>query len=317
MSDVRSHYEGCLLGLAIGDALGAPAESLSYDEIRTRWPPDGIRSFYPFRGLSPGSYTDDTEMSIAVARGLLGAEDFGTESIMESMTRAFINWLENTDSTRSPGNSCMRGVNNLKSGIHWSESGVVHSKGCGTAMRAAPIGLAYPHAIDALTNMASHVSLMTHGHPCATAGSFATAFLVARSLDGTNTADILVELIRKSARISEEFAKYIMRVPIVLGMEDLKDAHIMLGAGWVAEEAVAGAVYANIKHPYSFKDCVLEAANSGGDTDSKACIAGAIAGARLGRDALPTEWVEGVEDRTLLIDLAKKLFKLQKELEQI
>ncbi len=313
----KDRYEGCMLGLAIGDAVGAATEFLTFEEIRNRWPPNGVESYHPFRGLRPGSYTDDTEMSIAVAQGLLNAKDHGTNSIMESMTQSFIEWMSNTNSSRSPGSTCMLGVQHLRSGIHWSESGMNDSKGCGTAMRSAPIGLAYPHALDALTNISSRISKMTHGHACATAGSFATAFLVARSLDGTKTENLLDDLIKHSFRISEEFAEHMRRIPEALDMEEPQEAHSHLGKGWVAEEAVAGAIYANIKHPDSFRACILEAANSGGDTDSKACIAGAIAGARLGKDAIPSGWIEAIENRDLLLRLASQLMRLQTQLEQI
>ncbi len=306
-----------MLGLAVGDAIGAPTEFLSFDEIRNRWPPNGVESFNPFRGLRPGSYTDDTEMSIAVAQGLLNAKDYGTKTIMESMTKEFVDWMANTSSSRSPGSTCMMGVQHLKSGIHWSESGMNDSKGCGTAMRAAPIGLAYHHALDALTNMSSRISKMTHGHDCATAGSFATAFLVARSLDGTDCAELVEDLITRSALISQEFSNHLQTVQQALETDDQQEAHELLGKGWVAEEAVAGAIYANMKHPDSFRDCILEAANSGGDTDTKACIAGAIAGTRLGIDAIPSGWIEGIENRVLLFDLANGLHQLQKKLEQI
>ncbi len=317
MVSMKDRYEGCMLGLAIGDAIGAATEFLSYDDIRRKFPPEGVQGFHPFRGMRPGSYTDDTEMSIAVARGLLNAKDFGTEAIMESMTKEFIAWRENTSSSRSPGNTCILGVLGLSSGKHWSESGVADSKGCGTAMRSAPLGLAYRHALDAITGLGSKISLMTHGHPIATAGSVATAFLVAKSLDGTDTADLHDELVRRIRQIDEDFAIHMILIPTAMAEQSSKVAHRILGDGWAAEEAVAGAIYANVKHPSSFKDIILEAANSGGDTDSKACIAGAIAGARLGREAIPSGWIEGIEDRDLLIELANKLLKLQPKLERI
>ncbi len=317
MLSQQERYEGCMLGLAIGDAMGAATEFLTYDEIRRRFPPNGSESYRSFRGLRPGSYTDDTEMSIAVAKGLLNAKDMTTVAIMECMTKEFIEWMDTTSSSRSPGNTCMRGVGNLKSGVPYSESGILGSKGCGTAMRSAPLGLAYWHALDALKSMSKRVSLMTHDHPTASAGSFATAFLVAKSLEGLETQALLDELVKRTRRIDEPFAEHMLLIPEALKIEMTKAAHELLGRGWVAEEAVAGAIYANIKHPNSFRDIILEAANSGGDTDSKACIAGAIAGTRLGRDAIPTGWIEGIENRDLLIDLGKKLLRLQSKLEEI
>ncbi|MFW9851176.1 MAG: ADP-ribosylglycohydrolase family protein [Candidatus Thorarchaeota archaeon] len=313
----QERYEGCMLGLAIGDAIGAATEFLTYDEIRRRFPPNGVDHFQSFRGMRPGSYTDDTEMSIAVAKGLLNAKDFTTVSIMESMTREFIDWMDNTSSTRSPGNTCLRGVGNLKSGVPYTESGVLGSKGCGTAMRSAPIGLAYCHALDAITSISKRVSLMTHDHPTATAGSFATAFLVAKSLDGSSSVSLLDELVRQTKPIDNDFTNHMKRIPEALNLEKPEAAHELLGRGWVAEEAVAGALYVNIKHPDSFRQIILEAANSGGDTDTKACIAGAIAGTRLGRDSIPAGWIEGIENRELLISLGKQLIRLQSKLEEI
>jgi ADP-ribosylglycohydrolase len=306
-----------MVGLAVGDSVGAATEFLTHEEIRRRWPPSGVDSFQSFRGMRPGSYTDDTEMSIAVANGLLRAKDYSRDAIMESMVKEFIDWSNNTSSARAPGNTCMLGVSRLKGGVHWSESGSNDSKGCGTAMRSAPIGLAYHHALDALIPMASHVSLITHGHPAATAGSIATAFLVASSLPGTATDELLDGLIRHSRPVSEDFVRHVGLISQALDEESSKSAHELLGRGWVAEEAIAGAIYANIKHPDSFRSIILEAANSGGDTDSKACIAGAIAGARLGLEAIPSGWVEGIENRGLLLSIASDLLRLQGKLAEI
>ena len=68
-----SKYKGCLLGLAIGDALGAPVEFLRLQEIKKRYGKDGIADFHGWRGFKPGSYTDDTQMSLATAVGCLRA----------------------------------------------------------------------------------------------------------------------------------------------------------------------------------------------------------------------------------------------------
>ncbi|MHA1637165.1 MAG: ADP-ribosylglycohydrolase family protein, partial [Candidatus Thorarchaeota archaeon] len=159
--------------------------------------------------------------------------------------------------------------------------------------------------------------LITHGHPAATAGSIGTAYLVAKAILETPLLKSVEELKRFTKGISTDFTERLELIPEALEMDDNKRAHELLGRGWVAEEAIAGAIFAVAKHPESFKDIILEAANSGGDTDSKACIAGAIAGARLGRKAIPSGWVEGIENRQLLSDLSRRLIKLQSKLEQI
>ncbi|MBR9980168.1 MAG: ADP-ribosylglycohydrolase family protein, partial [Desulfatitalea sp.] len=91
----------------------------------------------------PALFTDDTQMSIAVARALILAGEKQVDAIMVAMRDEFVQWRQSPDNNRAPGNACLQGVANLEKGIHWTQSGVPHSKGCGSAMRAAPIGYLY------------------------------------------------------------------------------------------------------------------------------------------------------------------------------
>lgn len=297
-----------MLGLAIGDALGAPTEFLSYDEIRVRFPPDGVQDFHPFVGLRAGSYTDDTEMTIAIALGILNASKSNLESILDSISTEFVKWYGQTKAGRSPGRTCTSSVSRLRQGVHWSVSGKNDSKGCGTAMRSAPIGLAFRTDLNMLEELATKSSLITHGHPAATAGSIGTAYLVVKALEGIPILDSVESLLERTEGMSKDFTDCIGKIPAALEEENSRKAHEMLGEGWVAEEALAGAIYVCAKHPDSFERVVLEAANANGDTDSKACIAGAIAGAYQGENALPKRWRTQVEDNLLLIELADRLY---------
>ncbi|MBR9980088.1 MAG: ADP-ribosylglycohydrolase family protein, partial [Desulfatitalea sp.] len=122
--------KGVIYGLAIGDALGWPTEFLKLDQIRAKYGPQGITEL-----PDPALFTDDTQMSIAVARALILTGETQVDAIMAAMRDEFVQWRKSPDNNRAPGNACLQGVANLEKGIHWTQSGVPHSKGCGSAMR--------------------------------------------------------------------------------------------------------------------------------------------------------------------------------------
>ena len=109
--DRRSRVRGCLLGGAIGDALGAPTEFLSLGTIRSRWPPDGVNGFEPAYGLAGGAITDDTQMTLFTAEVMIEAararlDDDGT---VEATRRAYLRWLT-TQRDWSRSSACTRDV---------------------------------------------------------------------------------------------------------------------------------------------------------------------------------------------------------------
>src|SRR3954451_1818247 len=129
---------GCLFGLAIGDALGAPTEFLTVDEILRRFPPHGPAA----PEGNPARVTDDTQMMLAVGEALLAAARPYTAATLEGPLRAaFIVWNNSPENNRAPGMTCMRACENLEQGLPWTEATVPGSKGCGANMRVAPVGL--------------------------------------------------------------------------------------------------------------------------------------------------------------------------------
>lgn len=299
-------YEGCIVGLAVGDALGFPTEFMGLKEIRARWGDAGVTDFETCGRHRAGAYSDDTQMSLAVARALLTAGDRPLEGLMAEMGTEFVTWAESPDNNRAPGGTCMRACRLLASGAAWREAGRNDSKGCGTAMRSAPVGLYFHGDWPRLVEVASASSLITHGHPCATAGSVATAGLVSMALDGMEPADMVDSLCDLVAAISEEFVAAIRQVPGLLAHPP-DEALRELGHGRVAEEAVADALYCFLRTPDDFAATVLAGANSDGDSDSIACIAGAISGAYNGANAIPMHWREQVENAAGLRAVAAQL----------
>jgi len=146
-------YQGCLLGLAIGDALGAPVEFLSLPEIKKRYGKDGITDFHAWRGFKPGSYTDDTQMSLATAVGCIRTyQEWRERGISDSVSvvyHRYLDWLESQndpEQRRGPGRTCLSALQSGKMGT--MEERINESKGCGGVMRTAPAGLAFPSERD-------------------------------------------------------------------------------------------------------------------------------------------------------------------------
>ncbi len=295
--------EAVLFGLALGDALGYPVEFMSLQAIRQKYYPNGIQNL-PF----PAYYSDDTQMTLALAEGIMDAGIHAPiDSLMQSVGNHFIKWLNSPDNNRAPGTTCINGVKHFQSGISWSESGIVESKGCGSAMRVAPLGYIYQNVEVRLREVSIATSLITHRHPTAIAATVAAAYLVKIALDGVPISNYISRLYEFVTGISDEFDLAILRVGHVLGWanEDLALDHI--GQGWTGEEAVALALYCVLRYPDDYLACIRRAANTNGDSDSIACIAGGIMGARLGLSAIPLEWRTNCENASGLSDLAHRI----------
>lgn len=307
-------FLGCMYGLAIGDALGFPVEFFDLEEIKRQRGSQGVQDFEPYCGLKAGTYTDDTEMSLAVARGLLKTQDVkATEIVIEDICKEFIEWGKNCNLCRSPGKTCLRGVENLVKGVSWQKSGIKDMKGCGAAMRSAPIGLVYHNDLAGLVKITDAVSRATHAHPTGIAAGIGTAGLVYLALDSCKLEDIADRIceITKSADEKGEFKEKIKQIKEVWNLPT-EDAIKRLGEGWVGEEAVAIALYCFLKSPNDYRKTVLRAVNISGDSDSVGCIAGAISGAYNGINGIPEEWVENIEDSELIGKLAKELYERAK-----
>jgi ADP-ribosylglycohydrolase len=176
---VRSHFRGCLLWGAVGDALGRPAEGKSPAEIRATFGPDGPTEYVRWRGWRggpTGTITDDTQLTMEIARSIITT---GGRFDPEDFSRRLVAWLP---VGRGKGRATTDAVENLSAGEPWWRSGVaVNSAGNGAAMRAAPIGLV--HALrptpSELAQDAVLSSLPTHTHRVGVAGAIVIAAGVA------------------------------------------------------------------------------------------------------------------------------------------
>jgi ADP-ribosylglycohydrolase len=307
MPSERERAQALLLGVALGDALGWPVEFMDRPAILVKYGRPGILA-----PPDPALCTDETQMTSAVAEALVEAGHRDLDVLMGAMARAFIGWKRDPSTpSRAPGATSMRGVNALERGAPWREAGVKDSKGCGSCMRVSPVGFFYQDDPGRLQNIARAQGVLTHRHPTADAACIAGAYLVKLALDGVDPAEYPQRVLKFGYGISAEFDAAIGRVTHVLSWPDEEAAlnHIgpTRGGGWVAEEAIAMALYCVMRHPVDFVGAVRLAANITGDSDGVASIAGGLVAARLGCGALPNEWLDRLENRDYLVDLANRL----------
>jgi ADP-ribosylglycohydrolase len=276
----ESQITGCIVGLAVGDALGYPAEFRLRSQLVEEIGPQGITDFIALKDPRfskpqfiapdhpPGTYTDDTQMTIAVAEALLDAGNHALDVLMDNLGRRFVQWSKSAENNRMPGRACMEGCRKLASGIPWREAGDPESKGCGSAMRVAPVGLFY-QSHDDVTKVARSSSKLTHRHPTALEGAAAAAIMVAMAIKHASPEEIFAEIERLCSSRCADFAATWKKIPDFISKPSTsvlaKDG---IGEGWVAEEAVASAMYCFWRHPDDYVGALLEAINTDGDSDS-------------------------------------------------
>ncbi len=312
--DRFTSYRGTVLGLAIGDALGAPVEFLSLAEIRERFGSDGIVDLSPWNDFPAGSFTDDTQMSVATAKGLLQAHarssTLDTGIVRGAVHNQYVAWLrsqEDPKERRAPGRTC---TSALRSGHAGSMTQPLnYSKGCGGVMRVAPIGLALRG--ERAFEVGAECAALTHGHPSGYLSAGFLAELIAHLADGTPLEEgvaVALETLCRWDRHEEtrdaldnaiELAR--ARRPVIGAMDEL-------GRGFVGDEAVAIALFCALRFPDDWRAATIAAVNHSGDSDSTGSICGAIAGAALGAKAIPEGWLTVIEARPELERLARDLY---------
>ena len=326
--DDLERTRGSIIGLAIGDALGHPTEFVSsVRAIKAKWGELGVTDMMPSGRHPAGTFTDDTQMTICVARALVRAGHAPLDELMKILGQEFVAWSRSNDNNRAPGGTCMTGCRALSSGILWREAGVEKSKGCGAAMRAAPIGLYFWDDVDAMVRISAAQSSLTHRHPTGIASSVAAAAPVAfvlreKTLDGMLAftracvekldTKLLIE-VGCSQALAEEIGNREMLAALDATEaaldKETDDVCSLLGGAWIGEEAVATALWCVLKTKGDFREAVLRGANSSGDSDSIACIAGSVAGALMGIAGIPSDWVARVEKTADLDGLATALHR--------
>ncbi|MGW2720613.1 ADP-ribosylglycohydrolase family protein [Streptomyces sp. NPDC001492] len=322
---------GALTGLALGDALGFPTEFNDVPSILAKCGP-----WRQMRLPTPAIVTDDTQMTLAVGRGLRTAMDRGVlapKRLERPLREEFVDWYQSPENNRAPGNTCLRACSLLKDESRaWQDASQIGSKGCGANMRVAPVGLVPGLSDEQRAGAAQLQSALTHGHPTALAASDLTARAVRLLAQGAEPTG-LVGLLRSYAlenrsryhhtwlgdlwtrsqdpspehfiaRGWDECLEILGRLQDAVRTASTEtDPCLATGAGWIAEEALATGLLCFLLFADEPVTALRRAACTSGDSDSIACLTGAFAGAHLGADAWPTEWADRIEYRTDLLTL--------------
>jgi ADP-ribosylglycohydrolase len=333
------HFTGCLVGGAVGDALGAPVEFHSIDLIRNKYGSAGITDYDVAYGRR-GAITDDTQMTLFTAEGLLRAiarrRHKGVCRPASLIHRAYIRWLRTQGdwsrahfsqdemdgwligapalhSRRAPGNTCLSALRGEEMGE--MQRPLNHSKGCGGVMRVAPIGLVAEDEERAFS-LGCETAAITHGHPSGyySAGCFAAIIyhlISGRSLP--EATELALRILERSENDEhEECAEAIHRAMAMWRVGDLNPSPEVIeriGGGWVGEEALAISLYCALASQDDFARGVLLAVNHSGDSDSTGAITGNLLGLTLGAGAIPERWLSELELLAEIKAVAGDLFK--------
>jgi ADP-ribosylglycohydrolase len=337
---LKRRYRGCLLGGAVGDALGAPVEFMSLAEIRATFGEPGIAEFTTAFDRK-GAITDDTQMTLFTAEGLLRAyvRDAGRDprEVLRAVGNAYARWLltqgarpglEACDrdgwlfaqrvlhAQRVPGATCISALQRMVAPGMRADN---DSRGCGGVMRAAPVGLWCARLEEGLPpgriarhafTLGADTAALTHGHPTGRLAAGVVAALVAFAVHDIELEDALERTLPILCRVpghADTLAAIDAAVALARRGPSL-DAEALgtLGEGWTAEEALSIALACALAAP-DFEHGVRLAVNHDGDSDSTAAIAGSLLGVVQGVEAIPQRWLAALEARSVIAAVADDL----------
>ena len=346
MSNLTDKYQGCLIGGAIGDALGYAVEFSSESSIFSRYGKSGITEYELQNGKAIVS--DDTQMTMFTAtalldgitrgrlRGIMGSLasyiGFEYEGWYLTQTKPFpidieenyakYSWLMNMPEMfkrRAPGNTCLSALASGEKGT--LENPINNSKGCGGIMRVAPIGLYLAHfehmTQEEIDRVGAEAAAITHGHELGYIPAAALVHIINMIVKNDNLS--VLQAVNDSISAMQGLFKNcthigyfteMMKKAVDLAQKECDDlaAIHQLGEGWVAEETLAIAAYCGIKYQGDFEKAVCTAVNHNGDSDSTGAVCGNIIGAYLGYEAIPQKYKANLEFHDVLLELAEDLF---------
>ncbi len=308
-----------MLGLALGDALGAPVEFLDLEQILKEYGPDGICGLEPWRDFRAGHFSDDTQMSIATARGCIDAYlslRHGQEwHPAQSVYRRYLTWLRSQDipyMNRAPGATCLW---SLRTGYMGTIEAPLNSrKGCGGVMRVAPAGLAFPPG--QAFEQGARFAAITHGAPSGYLPAGVLSSLIALLLEGRPLEEgiaLAIDVLQYWPGHEETLAAIETALDLAAVDVPPRDALPQLGEGWIGEEALAIALFCSLSSRGDWESAVLAAVNHSGDSDSTGCITGAILGAVHGVEVLPEPWIAQLESASGIRAVAHDLYRVVRE----
>ena len=285
---------GCLLGLAIGDALGMSTESKSKELIKEEF---GLVTDYQKGYLPAGSYTDDTQQAIILIESLLKNVGFNKENYSRDI-------VTKTDFSRGIGPSLLKFIrshlSDKKQNNNINNNKIYPSNGL--AMKIAPVALFYHNNPENINQTIEQIASLTHKHSASLAGGIAIAqsvnYVLNKDVNIFNNKNFLDYVVNQTKIYDAPLADMI------------KNKEIIEDNSCSVYSTVPQSIHTFIENP-NFEKGIIKLINSGGDTDTKAAMFGAISGSYNGFRKIPKRWIEGLENklfgRDYIISLANRL----------
>lgn len=330
----RDHFIGCLLGGALGDAIGSEIEFLSRDEIHQAYGPLGIQE------LVADGFTDDTQLTLFTAEGLIRAcllEFHSRTDLLAKLHRSYLRWLHTQGEEiapelrkgwlltqqglfeqRAPGVTCLEALGSGSMGQR--EHPLNDSKGCGGIMRVAPIGLFFHEDPEKAFFLGADAAAITHGHPSGylSAGYFAA--LIALLVQGQALPEAIshaLPMLEHHAGHEECRAQIESALDLyAAGMEPTSARLEQMGGKWpgvLAEEALGMSLFCALSHQGAYRAGVLAAVNHSGDSDCVGSLTGQLLGLINCFEALPPKWISQLQLADVVETMAGDLFSILTE----
>ena len=273
-------YAGCIIGGAIGDAFGAPVEFMKLKKIKKRFGENGI-TYLTENKRNIINFTDDTQLTMFTADGLLksaAAHHFNSVcppdyDIMfdsyrtwyklcaegKKQNKGWISEIEDLQGTRGSGKTCMAALSqDVKGSI---EEPLNNAKTSGGVMRSAPIGLMYYKNPDIAFDIGAKCAALTHGHPDGYLSAGTYAAIIANIVSGKNISEAVADSISilRTKENSNDLADMLEKAVSLSKQDDLTPSEAIknLGQGWYGDEALAIAIYCNLKTPDDYKQVLI------------------------------------------------------------
>lgn len=329
---------GCLLGLAIGDALGAPLEGLSFQQIRAHYGlvddfVDGARAWKnkPYRWRMPGLYSDDTQQALALSDVLIASRRIDPERVAALYLALAQPKGSYVGAHRGIGRSFRLVLADLERGVSPRATGQ-SSAGIGAAMRIAPVALYFLGQPEAMFEAVMAASLITHRDIRSLAGAMAVAHAVRRlAVGATREPSFLLwlaaDVARDERRIADQFAAEVVSLRPHQHSLSRAIAHVESVIDRPRDQALAALVEEANRHGAepackratmgfppaciptclylllttdSLEEALIDVVNLGGDADTTGAILGALAGAHYGIEAIPDRWLDQLQNRAAI-----------------
>jgi len=289
-ANLEGRFAGLLLGTAVGDALGLPAEGLSPARIKRRWKGEWRMSLIFGRGM----VSDDTEHAFFVAQSLLDSPT-SAGRFRRNLASRLRWWFLGLPA--GVGMATARACLKLWFGVSPERSGVF-SAGNGPAMRSALLGAFFADDATRRREFVTASTRLTHTDPRAETAALAVAEAAAWIVSEPTPLNSLLGRLRACGS-SDEWCRICHRLEEALGAsESVQEFACSLGldhgvTGY-AFHTVPVAIYAWLRHPNGFRSALIEALECGGDTDTVGAIVGALVGCGVGEKKIPPEWLHNL-----------------------